>query len=172
MGETVRPRCDAAPPVNGTARRTTGRAVLRHSSRTSASGPASCKHLSIGPFPAVARQAEHRLTGGIQGADDAVAVDDEEPGCQAGDDFAAQTLRGFGARLHRALAVAELAHGLFHGSRHEGGLAPGFPLVLGGGAGRGEDAEDGVREDGRQRRDDRGQPEEEVAALGHGGSGS
>ena len=134
--------------------------------------PGVLQHLSIGPFPAVARQAEHGLAGGIQGADDAIAIDDEESGGEAGDDLAAQALRGFGARLHRAFAVAELAHGLFHGRGHEGRLASGFPLVLGGGAGGREDAENGVGEHGRQGGDNRRQAEEEVAALGHAGGDS
>ena len=88
--------------------------------------PGVLQHLAIGAFPAVPRQTQHRLAGGIQRADDAVAIDDEEAGGQAGDDLAAQTLRRFGARLHRAFAVAELADRVFHGRRHEGRLAPVF----------------------------------------------
>ena len=53
----------------------------------------------------------------------------------------------FGAGLHRALAVAELAHGVFHGRGHERGLGARLSLVAGGGARGGKDAQDGVGED-------------------------
>ena len=49
----------------------------------------------------------------------------------------------------------------------EGRLAPVCPLVPGGGAGGGKNPEDGVRQNGRQPRNDGSQAEEEIAALGH-----
>ncbi len=125
------------------------------------------QHFTIGPFPAVPRQPEHRLAGGIECADDAVAIDHEQSGGEAGDDLAAQALGGFRARFHRAFAFAELSHRVFHGRRHELRLRAGFPLVSSGGAGGSEDAKDGVGEDGGEPGDDRRQDKEEVAALGH-----
>ncbi len=77
-------------------------------------------------------------------------------------------LGGFGAGLHRALSIPELAHGVFHGRGHERRLRAGFSIVAGGGARGGEDAQDGVGEHCRQRGDNRSQAEEEVAALGQG----
>ena len=126
------------------------------------------QHLAIGTLPAVLRQIEHLLAGGIERPDDAVAIDDEEAGCEAGDDLAAQPLRRFRARFHRTFAVAELADRIFHGRGHERRLAAALPLVASGGAGGCEDAKHRVGEDAREYGDYRGESEEQGTAMGHG----
>ncbi len=166
MGDTVRPRCEAAPPVNGTARRTTGRDVVRHSSSTSASGPASFSTVAVRALPVAAGEAQHRLARRIQRTNDALTIDDEEPGREAGDDLTAQPLGRFRAKLHRALAVAQLAHRIFHRGRHERGLGAGSAFVASRRARRGKDTEDGVGQDAGKCRHDGGQTEEEITGLG------
>jgi hypothetical protein len=141
MGDTVSPRCEAVPPVNGTARRTTG---FEHVGER----PGVLQHFTVRPLPTRTGETEHRLPGWIERPDDALAIDDEKPGREAGDNLAAEALGCFGASLHCAFAVAKLADGVFHCRRHERGFGARLPIVARRGAGGGKDAQDGVGEDG------------------------
>src|SRR3954451_17384373 len=111
--------------------------------------------------------ANHPLAGGVEAADVALAADHQESGGHAGDDLAAETLGGLGARLHRALLDAELLDGVAEGAGHERAL-----VALGAVAARqppyGRDqAEHGEGGDRHHCGDDRGQYQEENAGAGH-----
>ena len=94
-------------------------------------------------------------------------VDDEQAGGEAGDDLVAQPLGRLGARLHRALLRPQVAQRVLHRRGHEHRLAAAARRALVMLRGGDDEAEDRVRENRGERRDDGGEPEEEVAGLVH-----
>ena len=121
------PRC-VAPPAGClicTARRTTGAAggeafvddLRQRLARQRLADP-STEQLR-GSAQSASGRPSRRAAGGIQRPHMPVVADDEQAGGHAGDDLVAQPLGRFGARLHRALLLAQAAQRLLHRGRHE-----------------------------------------------------
>ena len=98
-----------------------------------------------------------------------VAIDDEKPRGQAGDNLAAETLGGFGPRLHRLLALAQLATASSMAAAMNAVSVPALrsPCVVARAAAKSRSTAKARTAD--ERRDDRRQAEEEVAAFAHDG---
>ena len=116
-GDTVTPRWTPRPTSDSvTPRRTIGMAVFRHSSMTSSSG---CSR-GDGTYAVESGSSRIRRPAGLSVVTSPFEADHERAGRQARDDLAAQPLRRFGARGHRAfLQSSACATASWQGGREQ-----------------------------------------------------